>query len=152
MSTTVAAVITMTPPPTAFFPQQDATRKQRSPAASKRTAFAGDPPLKARWVKAKAAADGGFVLFKVGGCFAAFFTDAEVIGKALGVGPCLRDGVKSLTLTPDHLNRNLRMLRAAGHDDIWLVDCDGPAEPVDDLGALDAVMGQYIRALGQRPA
>lgn len=109
--------------------------------------------------KAKADADGGIVLFRIGDYYAAFDEDAEAIAEALGVqiqppapGMLRRDalaggaGRKQILLTASHLARNLRLLRFEGHQDVWIYSQQDGAQAADDIGQIDDAGRDYRRA------
>lgn len=112
--------------------------------------------FEAAFSKAKATAGDGLILFRMGGYYAAYEEDAEIVASVLGIqiqtpslkivtrraaegGACR----KSVLLTENHLQRNLRLLRAHGHDDIWIANQN--AEPTD-AGLPDMEFSDYEAA------
>jgi hypothetical protein len=106
---------------------------------------AGVPAI---FAKAKADADGGLVLFRIGDYYMALGEDAEAVAEALGVELQIqparagRHFEKQILLREKQLHRNLRLLQAAGHQDIWIADQRGTreidVEPID-IEAYDAI-------------
>jgi hypothetical protein len=106
--------------------------------------------------KAKSEADGGLILFHIGNYYAAYGEDAEIVADVLGVqiqtpargaaegGACR----KTILLTEQNLQRNLRLLRNDGNMDIWVAD-QGDVHPVDEIAELDYPDTLAIRVLGR---
>lgn len=129
--------------------------------ASKRESATGFRKI---YLRCKAASDGGLLLFEfhrvqtaasqtvsTEKLFTVFFEDAETAGEIIGVYPTSShpDGPVQIFLTQSQINRNMRLLRAAGQEDIWIVGKSGSMSPADPYAHVDALTRYHIEALNR---
>lgn len=129
MSTAIVAISSITPSLTTGIRSRAATRQIRSQAKTIR--------LIDVWREAKAKADGAIVFLIFDESVAVFNEDADLLTEALGMFPREEEisGERAcVEFRRSHFEMYVRLLRSAGHGDIWSLDQKGRLWPTDEDG------------------